>query len=103
MSCLGPGFYDTEDGACLMWVPVLLLLKMVCVLYCSVGLAIHVMNRAPEETINRKSPSKHARTGIVGAVPTIGSTDTQSGPVRFPYGLHTVKGAGHVPRPHRAP
>ena len=103
MSCLGPRFYDTEDGACLMWVPVLLLLKMVCVLYCPVGLAIHVMNRAPEEKINRKSPSKHARTGIVGAVPTIGSTDTQSGPVRFPYGLHTVKGAGHVPRPHRAP
>ena len=61
------------------------------------------MNRAPEETINRKSPSKHARTGMVWAVPATGGTGTQRGPVRCPYGLHTVKRAGHVPRPHRAP
>ena len=74
---------------------------MVCVLNCPV--AIDVMNRAPEETINRKSPSKHARTGMVGAVPTTGGTGTQRGPVRCLYGLHTGKGAGHVPRPHRAP
>ena len=59
------------------------------------------MNRAPEETNNRKSPSKHARTGMVGAVPTIGGTGTQRGSVRCPYGPHTVKGAGHVPCPHR--
>ena len=81
--------------------PVLLILKMVCVLNCPV--AIDVMNRAPEETINRKSPSKHARTGMVGAVPTTGGTGTHKGPVRCLYGLHTGKGAGHVPRPHRAP
>ena len=61
------------------------------------------MNRAPEETINRKSPSKHARTGMVGAVTTKGGTGTQRAPVRCPYGLHTVKGAGHVPRPDRSP
>ena len=61
------------------------------------------MNRAPEETINRKSPSKYARTGWVGAVPTTGGTGTQRGPVRCRYGLHSGKGAGHVPRPHRAP
>ena len=65
------------------------------------------MNRAPEETINRKSPSKHALTGMVGAVTTIRGTGThgtgtQRGPVRCPYGLHTGKGAGHVPCPHRA-
>ena len=53
--------------------------------------------------MNRKSSSKHARKGMVGAVPTTGRTGTQRGPVRCPYGLHTVKGAGHVPRPHRAP
>ena len=71
--------------------PVLLILKMVCVVKCPVG---HSCDEwAPEETINRKSPSKHARTGMVGVVPT----------VRCPYGLHTVKGAGHVPRPHRVP
>ena len=74
---------------------------MVCVLNCPV--AIDVMNRAPEETMNRKSPSKHARTGMVGAVPTTGGTGTHKGPVRCLYGLHTGKGAGHVPRPHRAP
>ena len=61
------------------------------------------MNRAPEETINRMSPSKHARTGMVGAVPTTGGTGTQRGPARCLYGLHTGKGTGHVPRPHRAP
>ena len=72
-------------------------------MYLIVRLAIHVMNRALEETINRKSSSKHARKGMVGAVPTTGRTGTQRGPVRCPYGLHTVKGAGHVPRPHRAP
>ena len=44
------------------------------------------MNRAPEETINSKSPSKHACTGMVGAVPKIGGTGTQRGPVRCPYG-----------------
>ena len=71
--------------------------------YLIVRLAIHVMNRAPEETINRKSPSKHARTGMVGAVTTKGGTSTQRAPVRCPYGLHTVKGAGHVPRPDRSP
>ena len=72
-------------------------------MYLIVRLAIHVMNRAPEETINRKSPSKHARTGMVGAVPTTGGTGTQRGPARCLYGLHTGKGTGHVPRPHRAP
>ena len=40
---------------------------------------------------------------MVGAVPTTGGTGTQRGPVRCPYGPHTGKGAGHVPRPHRAP
>ena len=72
-------------------------------MYLIVWLAIHVMDRAPEETINRKSPSKHACTDMVGAVPTIGGTGTQRGPVRCPYGLHTGKGAGHVPRRHCAP
>ena len=72
-------------------------------MYLIVRLAIHVMNRAPEETINRKSPSKHARTGMVWVVPTTGGTGTQRGPVRCPYGLHTGRGAGHVPRPHRVP
>ena len=72
-------------------------------MYLIVRLAIHVMNRTPEETINRKSPSKHARTGMVGAVPTTGGTGTQRGPARCLYGLHTGKGTGHVPRPHRAP
>ena len=35
MSCLGPRFYDAEDGACLVYV--LVILKMVCVLNCPVG------------------------------------------------------------------
>ena len=35
------------------WLPVFVMLKMVCVLI--VQLPIHVVNRAPEETINRKS------------------------------------------------
>jgi len=61
---------------CLVWVPGFTMLKMVSILtrcqffwfwrwcvYLIVQLAIHVMDRAPEETINRKSPSKHARTG----------------------------------------
>ena len=86
MSCLGASSSD------FLW----------CV-YLIVRLAIHVMKRAPEEKINRKSPSKHARTGMVGTVTTIGGTGTQRGPVRCPYGLHTVKGAGNVPRPDRAP
>ena len=72
-------------------------------MYLIVRLAIHVMNRAPEETINRKSPSKHACTGMVGAVPTTGGTGTQRGPARCLYGLHTGKGAGRVPYPHRVP
>ena len=72
-------------------------------MYLIVRLAIHLMNRAPEETINRKSPSKHALTGMVGAVTTKGGTGTQRAPVRCPYGLHTVKVAGHVPRPDRSP
>ena len=72
-------------------------------MYLIVRLAIHVMNRAPEETINRKSPSKHACTGMVGAVPSTGGTGTQRGPARCLYGLHTGKGAGRVPYPHRVP
>ena len=40
---------------------------------------------------------------MVGAVPTTGGTGTQRGPARCLYGLHTGKGTGHVPRPHRAP
>ena len=109
---------------CLVCFPGVTMLKMVRVLskcqffwswrwcvYLIVRLAIHVMNRAPEETINRKSPSKHARTGMVGAVPTTGGTGTQRGPARCLYGLHTGKGTGPrtaptpcpVQRPHRSP
>ena len=48
---------------------------------------IHVMNRAPEETINRMSPCKHAHTGMVGSVPM----------VRAPM-VRALKGALYVAR-----
>ena len=38
---------------CLVWFPDFTMLKMVCVL--TVQLPIHVMKRAPEQTIHRKS------------------------------------------------
>ena len=38
---------------CLVWFPDFTMLKMVCVLI--VQLPIHVMNRAPEQTIHKKS------------------------------------------------
>ena len=44
--------FDVEN-ICLVWFPDFTMLKMVCVLV--VQLPIHVMNRAPEETIHRKS------------------------------------------------
>ena len=53
MSCIVTSCYDPEDVVCLVQLPVLVMLKMVCVLI--VQLSIHVMKRAPEETINRKS------------------------------------------------
>ena len=53
MSCIVTSSCDAEDCLCLVWFPVLVILKMVCVL--TVWLLIHVMNRAPEEKINRKS------------------------------------------------
>ena len=75
MSCLIPSSCDAEDGVCPVSVPVLVVLKMVCVLSSSqflcpqfpvlvmlktmfvltVQLPIHVMKSAPVETINRKS------------------------------------------------
>ena len=86
MSCLGASSSD------FLW----------CV-YLIVRLAIHVMNRAPEETINRKSPSKHARTGMVGAVPTTGSMGTQKAAYGERCGPRTAPTPCPVQRPHRSP
>ena len=66
-------------------------------MYLIVQLAIHVMDRAPEETINRKSPSKHARTGS----PNNRRYGHPKGPCTLPVRAAHGEGAGHVPRPHR--
>ena len=45
--------FDVQNICCLVWLPDFTMLKIVCVLI--VQLPIHVMNRAPEQTIHRKS------------------------------------------------